>query len=89
MVCIAISHLNVPSTLKIFFLRVLFRRKGRPRPTQVEHQDTGPGDEQPRELPVELWGNCLQGIHLQGNQIMWLPDYLGSLSGLTRLDISG
>ena len=46
-------------------------------------------DEQPRELPVELWGSCLQSLFLQGNQIKWLPDYLGKFSGLQRLDISG
>lgn len=48
-----------------------------------------PIDEQPRELPVELWNSCIQSIFLQGNQIKWLPDYLGKFSGLQRLDISG
>lgn len=48
-----------------------------------------PIDEQPRELPAELWNCCLQSLFLQGNQIKWLPDYLGKLSGLQRLDISG
>ncbi len=50
---------------------------------------TPPVDKQPRELPFELWNSCLQSIFLQGNQIKWLPDYLGKLGGLQRLDISG
>lgn len=48
-----------------------------------------PIDEQPRELPADLWNSCLQSLFLQGNQIKWLPDYLGKFSGLQRLDISG
>ncbi len=51
--------------------------------------DSPPDDEQPRELPAELWNACLQSLFLQGNQIKWLPDYLGKLGGLQRLDISG
>lgn len=46
-------------------------------------------DEQPRELPADLWNSCLQSLFLQGNQIKWLPDYLGKFSGLQRLDVSG
>lgn len=47
------------------------------------------GEDQPRELPCDLWGNCLQALYLQSNQLQWLPDYLGKLAALTRLDISG
>ena len=46
-------------------------------------------DDQPRELPFELWTNCLQSLYLQSNQLKWLPDYVGKFSALTRLDISG
>ena len=57
-----------------------------PLPVDVE----SPADpDQPRELPHELWGTCLQSLYLQGNRIQWLPDYIGSFGGLARLDISG
>ena len=55
----------------------------------LELTDTGPGDDQPRELPTELWGSCLQSLYLQNNHIKWLPDYIGKFSGMARLDISG
>ena len=47
------------------------------------------GDDQPKELPFELWSSCLQSLYLQSNQLRWLPDYLGKFAALTRLDISG
>ena len=56
---------------------------------QEAKDSTPPVDEQPRELPAELWNSCLQSLFLQGNQIKWLPDYLGKFSSLQRLDISG
>lgn len=54
----------------------------------VELTDIGPGDDQPRELPSDLWSSCLQSLYLQNNNIKWLPDYIGSFSGLARLDVS-
>ena len=45
-------------------------------------------DCEPRELPVELWSTCLQTLFLHHNQLRWLPNNLGKLSSLTRLDIS-
>jgi len=60
-----------------------------PPAIELKDKDTSAEDEQPRELPAELWSACLQSIFLQGNQIKWLPDYLGKFSGLQRLDISG
>ena len=47
------------------------------------------GEDQPRELPYELWNNCLQSLYLQSNLLKWLPDYLGKFAAMTRLDISG
>ena len=63
-------------------------RKGRDTLAPPDRERT-PVDDQPRELPAELWNSCLQSLFLQGNQIKWLPDYLGKFSGLQRLDISG
>lgn len=48
-----------------------------------------PEDETPRELPTELWRSCLQSLYVQGNQIKFLPDYVGEFDSLARLDISG
>ena len=53
---------------------------------EVVKEDT---DDQPKELPVDLWSSCLQSLYLQSNQLRWLPDYLGKFAALTRLDISG
>ena len=69
------------------------RRSNRPRDKDKlsvsDQEGPPPVDDQPRELPVELWNSSLQSLFVQGNQIKWLPDYLGKLSGLQRLDISG
>ncbi len=46
-------------------------------------------DDQPRELPIEMWGSSLQSLYVNGNRLKWLPDYLGNFSTLARLDISG
>ena len=46
-------------------------------------------DDLPRELPYDLWSNCLQSLYLQSNHLRWLPDYVGKFAALTRLDISG
>ena len=46
-------------------------------------------DDRPKELPVDLWSNCLQSLYLQSNHLKWLPDYVGKFAALTRLDISG
>ena len=61
----------------------------RPPPCNPSEKDQCSVDEQPRELPVDLWNSCLQALFLQGNQIKWLPDYLGKFNALQRLDISG
>lgn len=55
----------------------------------IPEEGASPVDDQPRELPADLWTSSLQALFLQGNQIKWLPDYLGKFSGLQRLDISG
>ncbi len=54
-------------------------------PSPLDH----PLEETPRELPTELWRSCLQSLYLQGNQIKFLPDYVGELDSLARIDISG
>ena len=54
----------------------------------VELTDIGPGDDLPRELPIDLWSSCLQSLYLQSNNVKWLPDYIGNFSGLARLDVS-
>ena len=70
-------------------LQKKLKKKGAPQPTPAAHQDTPPGDDIPRELPTDLWKPCLQSLYLQGNQIKFLPDSIGDLDGLARLDISG
>lgn len=47
-----------------------------------------PSDGLARELPVEKWNTSLQSLYLQNNKISFLPDYIGQLVGLSRLDIS-
>ena len=64
-------------------------RKQNTTAAATEQTEQAPVDDQPRELPAELWGSCLQNLFLQGNRIKWLPDYVGKFSSLTRLDISG
>lgn len=46
------------------------------------------GDGAEHELPYEKWGKCLQVLNLNNNKLQWLPDYIGSLHSLTKLDLS-
>eukprot|EP00731_Ephydatia_muelleri_P005646 Em0002g1822a len=48
-----------------------------------------PIDDKPRELPTSQWASCLHSLHLSGNNIKFLPDYLSSFTNLIRIDISG
>ena len=74
----------VPCSLKKLGNKVT-AKKG-PKNQDVVKEET---DDQPRELPFDLWNNCLQSLYLQSNHLRWLPDYVGKFAALTRLDISG
>lgn len=68
-------------------LQKKLKKKGIPPPATPP--ETPPVDDTPREIPTDLWKPCLQSLYLQGNQMKFLPDYIGDLDGLARLDISG
>ena len=46
------------------------------------------GDGAEHDLPHEKWGKCLQVLSLNNNKLQWLPDYIGSLHSLMKLDLS-
>ena len=62
-------------------------------PAAVSTSSEGPtgdrvGDGAEHDLPYEKWGKCLQVLNLNNNKLLWLPDYIGSLHSLTKLDLS-
>lgn len=63
------------------------RKRGQQHSVSPEPQSET-GDNQPRELPADLWASSLQSLYLHNNRLKWLPGYLGKLGALTRLDIS-
>lgn len=70
-------------------IRDLFRKKKGSKEKTETIRRTVPVDSNPRELPVGQWASCLQHLHLQHNSIEFLPDYLGQLTNLMVLDVSG
>ena len=84
-------HDIAPFHLSIFrsVIKKLGSKVTAKKSTKLPERIKEEGDDQPKELPFDLWSSCLQSLYLQSNQLRWLPDYLGKFAALTRLDISG
>ena len=59
------------------------------KPSKEEAKVAVPAESKPRELPASLWASCLHSLRLENNNIEFLPDYFGSFTNLTMLNISG
>lgn len=71
-------------TLKI---RHMFRGP-RPRPSPAITTTLAPVDGVCRDLPYEMWGSSLHSLYLNDNNLESIPEKLGNLTALTRLDLS-
>lgn len=80
------THNKERVTLK---LRHIFKAP-RPRPSPVIPITTtlAPNDGVCRDLPYEMWTSSLHSLYLNDNNLESIPDKLGNLSALTRLDLS-
>ncbi len=78
----------VQYSMFVFSFRRLFGGRNRKNADDTAPGGAQPSDDTPRELPVDKWNMTLQSLYLQNNQIRFLPDYIGQLIGLSRLDVS-
>ena len=70
-------------------LKNLFTASRKKKEKEEAVKTAVPFDNKPREFPATLWAACLHSLHLQYNNIQFLPEYFGSFTDLTLLDISG
>ena len=83
--CVVFDLLHLSPPLR--FMRRPLPKTASTRPSNYSVSKEVP-DTEPRELPVDKWAGTLQSLLLQNNNIRFLPDYMGGLSVLARLDIS-
>jgi len=56
-------------------------------PTQLTSA-IAPVDDVSRDLPYEMWSSSLHSLYLNSNSLEFIPEKIGNLSALTRLDLS-
>ena len=71
-------------------LRHIFKgpRARPPAVAQVTTTTLAPVDGICRDLPYEMWASSLHSLYLNDNNLESIPEKLGSLSALTRLELS-
>lgn len=80
------THNKESVTLKI---RHMFKgQRARPSPAAAITTTLAPVDGVSRDLPYEMWASSLHSLYLNDNNLESIPEKLGNLSALTRLDLS-
>ena len=80
------THNKESVTLKI---RHMFKgQRARPSPAAAITTTLAPVDGVCRDLPYEMWSSSLHSLYLNDNNLESVPEKLGNLSALTRLDLS-
>ena len=70
-------------------LRHIFKgARARPSPAAPVTTTLAPVDGICRDLPYEMWASSLHSLYLNDNNLESIPEKLGNLNALTRLDLS-
>lgn len=72
-------------------LRHIWSRRPNPQlatAAQLTTTSLAPVDDVSRDLPYEMWSGSLHSLYLNSNNLECIPEKVGNLSALTRLDLS-
>lgn len=84
----AATNANKPESMTVRIRHIFRGSRARPSPATPITTTLAPLDGVCRDFPYEMWANSLHSLYLNDNNLESIPEKLGNLNALTRLDLS-